>query len=124
MTLKGRQLAALVNLGLAMAAADGRLADEENVAMCLELEKFGVKEDDLEKLFAIAQTMSNTEAITIISAMTDEQKKHASGFLAAIMVADGNIDISEAKLWALICVLGQLPSMTIKEAISFWNSKH
>lgn len=122
MTFKSEQIAALINLGVSMVVADGKVAEEESATIYMKLTKFGVKADDIDKLYTIAHTMSHIEVLTIVSAMTDEQKKHASSFLAAIIVADGEIDDSEVKLWQLICTLGQFPAMTIKDAILFWNN--
>lgn len=122
MTYTGKQLSALVNLGMAMAAADGRIADEEKVAMSLELVKFGVTTDEVTDLLTAAQAMSSADALITLSAMTDGQKKYATGYLAAIMAADGEIADSEVKLWQLISTLGSFPTMTIKEALLFWKN--
>lgn len=54
--------------------------------------------------------------------MSDEKKKYATGFLAATMVADGNIDDSELALWKLVSTLASFPTMNIAEALSFWTS--
>ena len=40
MTYSGQQLAALVKMGISMAAADGRFADEEKIAIVMELANF------------------------------------------------------------------------------------
>ena len=122
MEYTGKQLSALVNLGMAMAAADGRIADEEKAAIGLELVKFGVTADDVTNLILAAQLMSPADALITISAMNNEQKKYATGYLAVIMVADGEIADSEIKLWKLICALGSFPTMTIEEALNFWKN--
>ena len=122
MEFNGKQLSALVKLGIAMAAADGRIADEENVAISFELAKFGVSVDEAGDLLATAQAMSPADALITISALNNEQKKYATGYLAAIMAADGEIADSEVKLWQLICTLGGFPSMNIRDALLFWKN--
>ncbi len=121
MTYNGQQLAALVKMGASMAAADGRFADEERVAIVMELANFGVSQDQAAGLLATAQLMDAAEAISVLSSMSSEQKKYATGYLAVIMAADGDIADSEVKMWQLICTLSGFPTMNIREAINFWH---
>ena len=117
-----KQLAALVNLGVAMATADGKVTNEETAAISLELVKFGVTTNEVAMLLKTAQTMSPADALITISSMSNEQKKYATGYLAVIMASDGEIADSEVKLWQLICGLGSFPAMTIEEALNFWKN--
>lgn len=121
MTFNGKQLAALVKMGVTMAAVDGKIADEEQNAMVLELLNFGVKQDQVQALLISAQTMKADEAIGILSSMDNEQKKYATGYLAVIMVSDGNIEDEEVKMWQLICTICSFPTMNVYEALNFWN---
>lgn len=50
------------------------------------------------------------------------KKKYVTGFFAAVMTADKDIDDSEVKLWSLISLLADLPTMTIAEALTFWST--
>lgn len=122
MEYTGKQLSALVKLGVAMASADGKVADEETFAISAELAKFGVTANEVMMLLKGAKEMSPADALTIISAMNSEQKKYATGYLAVIMVSDGEIADSETKLWQLICALGGFPAMTLEEALNFWKN--
>ena len=122
MTYKGQQLAALVKMGVSMAAADGRFAEEEKIAIVMELAAFGVTPNQAEGLLKAAQSMDTSEAFSILSSMNTEQKKHATGYLAAIMASDGDIADSEVKMWQLICTLCCFPSMNIGEALHFWTN--
>lgn len=122
MKFTNKQISALINLGSAMANADGRVVDVESAVMGFELHQLGVTPDVVLDVYTAAAEMSNVDALTTLSAMTDDQKKYATGFLAAIMVSDGDIDDSETKLWQLICTLGDFPKMTLEEALQFWDN--
>lgn len=121
MTYNGQQLAALVKMGISMAAADGRFADEERIAIIMELANFGVTQNQAQSLLSTAQLMDAAEALSILSSMTNEQKKYATGYLAVIMTSDGDIDPSEVKMWQVVCTLSSFPTMNISEALNFWN---
>lgn len=105
-----------------MAAADGKFAKEEKTAIFFELANFGVTESQFAKILIRARDMEASEAFAIIACMNDEQKRYVTGYLAVVMVADGDIDDSEIKMWQLISLLAQLPSMTINEALDFWRN--
>lgn len=122
MVLNGKELSALVKMGVAMALADGKVEETEKVAIVLELVKFGVSETDAEQIIKNGQNMDASVAIATLSAMSNEQKKYATGYMAAIMVSDGNIDPTEVKLWQLICTLSGFPQMNLHEALTFWNN--
>lgn len=38
------------------------------------------------------------------------------------MAADGEIAASEVSMWQLLSTLAQLPTMTVAEALLFWNN--
>lgn len=122
MNYSGKQLAALVKLGMAMAQADGHVDQIEKAAIASELCGFGVDGDDISGIIDIAAVMDVTDAIVTMSAMNVEQKKYATGYLAAIMAADGEIADSEVKMWKLICTLASFPTMNFHEALIFWTS--
>lgn len=122
MTYNGKQLAALVRLGLAMAQADGHVDQVEQETIASELRSFGVDEDNAPAIIASAALMEASEAIATMAMMTTEQKKYATGYLAAIMASDGEIADSEVKMWQLICTLASFPTMNIQEALNFWTN--
>lgn len=122
MMYSGEELAALIQMGTAMLLADGKVAEEEKEALGRELLSFGVKADNVVALLSKAQDMSFGEAIGVLSSMSEEQKKYATGFLAKVMVADGEIDDSELALWKLVSTLGGFPTMNIAEALAYWTS--
>ena len=121
MTYNGQQLAALVKLGLAMAQADGHVDQIEQVAIASELRSFGIDETNAAAILASAALMDAAEAIGIMANLTVEQKKYATGYLAAIMAADGEIADAEVKLWQLVGTLASFPTMNIQEALTFWT---
>ena len=89
-----------------------------------DLSNFGVKLDTLQHvaLEATADNMDGAECISILSAMSIEQKKYACGYLAMVMAADGEIAEKEAELWKLISLLASFPTMTLQEEIQFWQT--
>ena len=122
MTYSGKELAALVKLGLAMAQADGHVDDVEQYAIASELKNFGINGTNAPAILAAAAVMDASDAMSVVASMNNEQKKYACGYLAAIMAADGEISDSEVKLWQLICTLGSFPTMNIGDALKFWTS--
>ena len=122
MKYTGLELSAIVKLATAMILADGKIEESEQTALTMEMLKFGIKQDDLNSILATTQTLDYSYAITIVSAMDVEQKKYVTGFLAFIMASDGEIASSEIETWRLISTLAQLPTMTVLEALNFWNN--
>lgn len=122
MTYNGKELAALVKLGLAMAQADGHVDNIEHVAIASELKSFGINGDNAPSILAASAAMDASDAIATLAIMSNEQKKYATGYLAAIMAADGRIEDAEVKMWQLICTLASFPTMNVHEALSFWTS--
>jgi len=123
MRFSGKEMAAILKSAKMMAFADGAMTSDEKDVIKRDLASFGIKLDTIESI-AIehkADSMEGAEVITTLSNMTTEQKKYACGYLAAVMLADGEIDDNEQKLWSLLSMLADFPTMTIGEAISFWN---
>ncbi len=122
MNYSGLELASVVKMAMEMAAADGIFADEERELISKELLNFGVNPLQATQLLTRARDMDPGEALSTIGNMNLEQKKYVTGFLAAIMISDGEIDDSEVKMWRFISLLAQLPEMDIVEALDFWNT--
>jgi len=123
MTLNGKQLSALVKMGVAMALADGKFEETEKVAIAMELVKFGVSSTQATQIIANSQSMDASYALATLAEMNTLQKKYATGYFAAVMASDGDIDPSEIKMWQLICTLSAFPTMNIGEALSFWKEQ-
>lgn len=115
------ELSAMVKLGTTIAETDDKIPEEGKVAMAFVLSRFGVTQNEITPLLAAAQAMNFGEAISLISAMTLMQKKYVAGYLAIVMTAD-TIEDSEVKIWSLISRLGNLPTMTVAEALTFWRN--
>lgn len=122
MEYKGIELSAIVKLANAMVMADGKVANEEISAMSIELAKFGVDENAAKSIIGAADAMEYGHAVAVVAAMNLEQKKYVTGYLAFIMAADGEIAASEVSMWQLLSTLAQLPTMTVAEALLFWNN--
>ena len=122
MKYSGIELSAIVKLANAMVMADGKVANEEIAAMSIELAKFGVDENAAKSIIGAADAMEYGHAVAVVAAMNLEQKKYVTGYLAFIMAADGEIAASEVSMWQLLSTLAQLPTMTVAEALLFWNN--
>jgi uncharacterized membrane protein YebE (DUF533 family) len=122
MTFKKIEFAAIVKLAIAMAGADGVVAENEKKAIALELARFGVSESDLPLLLATAQAMKPTDELLIVNNMNDEQKKYVAAFLGTLMAVDGEIAEDEMKLWRLTSTLCGLPTMNVAEAIQYMTN--
>ena len=120
MKYTGKELTALLKMGVAMAAADGKLAEEERVVLVGDLLTFGVTTEDAQLLLKNSQDMTPAEAIIVLSNMNNEQKKYATAYLAVIMASDGEIADSEITLWKMVSTLCNFPTMTVFEALDFW----
>lgn len=103
-----------------MVEADGKITEQEQMALTVDLVKFGVTPDQLELILPAAQTMSAEESIVVVAGFNAEQKKYATGYLAMIMACDG-VDESEIKLWRFLSAICGFPTMTIEEAIEYWS---
>lgn len=122
MKYTGIELSAIVELANAMVMADGKVANEEIAAMSIELAKFGVDENAAKSIIGAADAMEYGHAVAVVAAMNLEQKKYVTGYLAFIMAADGEIAATEVSMWQLLSTLAQLPTMTVAEALLFWNN--
>jgi uncharacterized membrane protein YebE (DUF533 family) len=122
MKFNNEQVAALVRVGLAMAQADGHVETVEQLPILTLLASS--ESNDKIALSEKAEAMEAPEAITILAAMTYEQKKFATGYLASIMAIDGEIADVEVKLWQLISMLAGFPTMNVDEAIAFWHDNN
>lgn len=122
MKYTGIELSAIVKLANAMIMADGKVANEEIAAMSIELAKLGVDENAAKSIIGAADAMEYGHAVAVVAAMNLEQKKYVTGYLAFIMAADGEIAATEVSMWQLLSTLAQLPTMTVAEALLFWNN--
>lgn len=120
MQFNNLQLSAVLKVGQCMAAADGKIEHEELKVLAVGMAEFGVAEDHLKLLMALAEAMTPATMLSTLSALSNDQKKFVCGFLATIMVSDGDVDDSELKLWQLTSTLCGFPTMTIEEAHKFW----
>lgn len=118
MTFTGKELASIVKLAKLMAFADGRIDKNELKMISAELIRFGAEVSDMKNLMKYSDEMEMSDAIRIVTTMTQEEKKYVSSYLGTLMSIDGNIDDSELKVWMVISKLCGLPQMNIPEAIT------
>lgn len=111
------EMVSIMKLAMQMAAADGKLADEELAAISAHAKSFGVGTEDLKQILKEAATVKSELALAVVANMTSSQKRYVTAYLGTIVAVDGDIDDSEIKLWSLISALCDLPTMNIREAI-------
>lgn len=122
MEFTAKELTALIKMGFVMATADEKIVDEEKAIITLGMLEFGLGPDAITMCIKAAENMDSFEALSVLTDMNNEQKKYATGFLAAIMVADNEKADSEIKMWRLISTIAHFPTMTLGEALSFWRN--
>lgn len=116
------ELTATLKAGIAMVNADGKVMEEELKVLNLGMLEFGVSQEQYKQLLELGQAMSTATMFSTLSAMNDSQKKFVCGYLASIMVSDGDIDDTEVKLWKLTSTLAGFPTMSIAEACAYWSN--
>lgn len=109
------ELTAIFRIALAMVMADGKVTDLEMSGLKSEMNRFNIRGNQIDKLLADAKAMPASDAITIISLLTSEEKQYVTAFLGALMAIDG-VDSAEMSLWTLTTQLCGLPTMSIHEA--------
>ena len=112
-----KELAALVHLAVTMSQIDGNADNIEKHAITSGLTRLGEDAADASDIFAKAISMNAAEALSVVTAFNDDQKRAASGYLAKIMASNGEMTDAEMKLWRLICKLGGFPQMKISEIL-------
>ena len=122
MQFSGLELSSLIKMADTIAGADGKFLDEEKAAIALGMAEFGLDAKGSEACLTVAQTLEPAQALGTLSGMTTDQKKYATGYLAFVMAADGDVDPAEIKLWQLISTLASFPTMKFPEALNFWKT--
>lgn len=121
MRLSKKELTAMVAMAVAMAGADGKVEENEVMAIVADLSGFGKDGDEIAEIVDDARNMDATDALGIVAKLGDEEKEYVTAFLAVVMAADGDIDDEELKLWRLITNVCNLPAMSVKEGVELWK---
>lgn len=122
MKFNNLELTAIFGIACYMLAVDGKLKQEEMKVVSGGMAKIGVDEQHLEQLSTWADEMSPATLFVTLSALNESQKKFVSGFLAIIMMSDGDIDDSEVQVWKRTSSLCGFPKMSIAEAVDYWRT--
>ena len=122
MQFNNLELSAVLKVGFCMANADGKLEQDEMKVLAVGMAEFGVDEQHFQLLSTLADAMSPATMLATLAALNESQKKFVCGFLATIMISDGDIDDSEVKLWLLTFSLCGFPTMSIAEAADYWRT--
>lgn len=122
MQFNNLELSAVLKVGFCMANADGKMEQEEMKVLALGMAEFGVDEQHFQMLTTLANAMTPATMLATLAALNESQKKFVCGFLASIMISDGDIDDSEVKLWQLTSTLAGFPKMSIAEAATYWTT--
>ena len=118
MKFKGVELSAVSKLAMAMVQADGKVERIELAVMATELMRFGVSENDAEKIIRRGDEMEMSKALSVVSNLDSERKRYVTAYLGTIMAADGEVHDKELALWSLISMICDLPTMNALEAVS------
>lgn len=121
MNFNDEKLTAIVKLAIVMSEADGKVQQEEVQLITHEMRKFAVTQTKASEIMQSALKMNSGDAILIIKAMTNAEKKYVCGFLGAVMAADRNIDDKEIAVWRVVSAIANFPDTTLGEAVMFWN---
>lgn len=113
MFFTNKEKQAIVLMAVHMQAADGKADEKETLTNQLMFLKMQVSPNDIEA----AKEMSFGDAITTLSAMTNEKKDVISAFLGALMAVDGDIDDNEMALWKFVSAMCSFPKMNVVDAI-------
>ncbi len=122
MNLKGIELTAMLSAGMMLSNADGRVADEEKEILVRELKSFNVTDEEARLYLKVAIDMSVEYTVEVLKAMPNEAKKYACGYLAAVMLCDGDVADSEVEAWRAFSGACEFPGMTLGEALEFWKN--
>ena len=122
MNLKGIELTAMLSAGMILSNADGRLADEEKELLLKELTSFNVTHEEAEIYLKVAIDMTVEQTVEVLKAMSSDAKKYACGYLAAVMVCDGDVADKEVEGWRAFSEACAFPEMTLGEALNFWKN--
>ena len=117
-------MTAIMSMAHAMIISDGKVEDEELSMLSNQMINFGIPLEDYKEITLKGRDMEPDYAIDIVSKMTYEQKKYVAAFLGTIMAADGDIDNTEMALWRLLSQICSLPTMSVKDAISYMKSNY
>lgn len=116
------ELSAIVKAAQGMIASDGRVDDSETKILAHEIANFGVQPDQLKSMIEIATAMEPSLMLSVLGAMNDSQKRYVCGFLASIMIVDGDIDDAEMKFWKMVSTFIGCPTMSLEEALKYWSN--
>ncbi len=122
MTFNGKELSAMIKMAICMAAADNKIEEVEKKIVINELRIFGLQGSEGNAILELAEKMETPEALETISNMSTDQKKYVTGYLAAVMGCDGDIDDAEVKVWQFVCSATNCPQMSFTEALEFWKN--
>lgn len=120
MNLTGIQLAAVLKAGMLVSNADGNIDPKELEVLKHELGKFDLSDELHDKIVDVASEMSVDDMVANLKKLSLEDQKYVSGYLAAVLLADGEIEDEEIKTWQAICTLCEFPTMSAREALDFW----
>ena len=116
-----KELAAVMKLGIDMLMADGKIHENEENTIGIELAKFVKDENKFDLVSGLSMSMDSAVAISIVATMDEEEKRHVAAFLAFIMISDGDTDPRELALLKMVSLLASFPEMTVKECIDNWK---
>lgn len=122
MNLTGMQLAAVLRAGIIVSKADGTADEKELELLVHEMKKFNLSNEMSKTIIDVANDMPAETMVEYLKQLSYEDKKYVCGYLAVMILADGEIKDSEIDAWKAICTLCDFPTMTAKEALEYWRN--
>lgn len=116
------QIAAIYKYAQTLMLADGKITkEEENDVIVTFVELCKANGVIAKEMTEASKSMEGSDATAIIKGMNSEQKRYVSATYLVLIAIDKNIDDTEKKLFSLIQILCDLPSLTIHEALEITN---
>lgn len=113
-----REKGAILHLTAQMAAADGRIAENEKTLA----KAIAIQIGDNGNGARIAQSMSSMDALSVVSAMAPDEKRFVCAALGSMIAIDGDVDNREMLMWGLISDRCRFPEMNIMQAADIFQS--
>lgn len=113
------ELVAIAKLANAMIAADGKVAEEEMESWTMEMERWGIGREVFPKVFQRSETIDFVDALHTVAHLDGERKVYVAAFIGALMAVDGQVNEGELKLWQLVSIFCDLPTMSVGEALAY-----
>ncbi len=124
MTFTDLEKVAIIKAAELIANADHDEDFLEGLVAFTQASVWGIGEEDVDKYDEIENEMEYHEMVKILSKLDTKQKKYASGFWAAIVIADDEKEDSEIAVWEVLHTMCGFPQTDLEKAAKYWESQN